>query len=488
MALKLTGRDEECVVLKGLFESGRPEFLALYGRRRVGKTFLIREFFANKKVIFFNITGSRNGKLQEQIDHFMQQVGRVFLGGAVLKPVKTWDDAFMILTDFIESSDKKKKVVLFFDELPWMATKRSRLLSTLDYYWNQYWSSIDRVKLIICGSSASWIINKVINSTGGLHNRITCKMHLEPFNLANTKKFLKKQGVRLNNKQITQIYMVTGGVAYYLTYIDKNLSASQAIEKIAFRKGSFLLEEFDNLFASLFNNYQEYIEIIRIISKCRSGIGQNKLLEEMGRPNLGCTGLNKLNDLENAGFIMSFKPSFHKTRGIYYRVVDEYTLFYLHWIEPIRNTLQVRSLEPGNWQHMQNSAQWYSWSGYAFEAICYKHISQIRKKLEISPIAIANSWRYSPRKSSSEAGAQIDLLFDRMDDSITICEIKYSDKTFVIDKQYAKNLLNKKDVFVKRTRTKKQIFIVMIASNGVKNNLYADDLISAQVTLDDLFL
>ena len=268
MSTKLIGRKEECGILQALLDSNRPEFLALYGRRRVGKTFLVREFFQNKQVIFFNVTGSKNGKLKEQINHFTTQLGEVFYNGAKIIAEKNWDKTFETLTKTIKHQiSANKKIILFFDELPWMATKNSGLLHTLEYYWNQYWSNNDRIKLIICGSSASWIINKIIKNRGGLHNRITRKIHLEPLNLINTKRFLRHQGINLNNEQITQLYMAVGGIPYYLTYIDKNLSAAQIIEKLAFSKGSFLLEEFDNLFASLFDNHEIYIEIIRIIAQ-----------------------------------------------------------------------------------------------------------------------------------------------------------------------------------------------------------------------------
>ena len=490
MSTKLIGRKEECGILQALLDSNRPEFLALYGRRRVGKTFLVREFFQNKQVIFFNVTGSKNGKLKEQINHFTTQLGEVFYNGAKIIAEKNWDKTFETLTKTIKHQiSANKKIILFFDELPWMATKNSGLLHTLEYYWNQYWSNNDRIKLIICGSSASWIINKIIKNRGGLHNRITRKIHLEPLNLINTKRFLRHQGINLNNEQITQLYMAVGGIPYYLTYIDKNLSAAQIIEKLAFSKGSFLLEEFDNLFASLFDNHEIYIEIIRIIAQSRQGIGKRALLEKIGKSQLGGRGIEKLSALEEAGFIISFKPHFHKRRGIYYKIIDEYTLFYLRWIEPIRETLQVKNLTKGNWQEIQNSPAWYSWQGYAFEAICYKHINQIRKQLSISPTAIANSWRYiSSKDKPKDSGAQIDLLFDRKDGVITLCEIKYSNKPFTIDKQYAKNLLNKRDVFAKNTRTKKQLFLALIASNGVKNNIYMDNLISDVVTLKDLFV
>ena len=310
----------------------------------------------------------------------------------------------------------------------------------LDYYWNQHWSNDKRIKLIVCGSSASWIIHKIINNKGGLHNRITRKIYLEPFTLSDTKRFLENQGIKLKNQQILMIYMVTGGVPYYLSYIEKGLSAAQIIEKLAFTEKGVLLEEFDNLFSSLFDHSEVYIQLIKTIANRRYGIGQRELLQTIGTSVMGSVGIKALKDLEETGFIMSFMPHYHKRQGIYYRLIDEYTYFYLKWIEPIKKTLQRKSLDKGNWQAMQKTPEWHNWLGYAFEAICYKHISAIRKALSISPDAIANAWRYVPRKSEKDRGAQIDLLFDRQDDAITLCEIKYSDDPFVITKEYVESV------------------------------------------------
>jgi AAA+ ATPase superfamily predicted ATPase len=487
MSMHLIAREEECKTLQSLLDSNRPEFLALYGRRRIGKTYLIREFYKDKDAIFFNVTGTKDAKLKVQIEHFTLQIGEVFLGGIMPKSEKTWDETFKTLNDAIVRASKDKKIILFLDELPWMATKNSGLIRTIEYYWNQYWSNDNRIKLIICGSSASWIINKIIKNKGGLHNRVTRKIRLEPLNLSGTKKFLSAQGAQLNNRQILQVYMLTGGVPYYLNYVEKNMSAAQIIEKLAFSKGSILLEEFDNLFSSLFEDSDIHVALIREIAKSRSGIGKRFLLDKIGKSHMGGGGISKLDELEEAGFIMRLKPHFHKRRGIYYRLSDEYTSFYLHWIEPIRESLQVQSLETGNWQEIQNSPAWNNWLGYAFESVCYKHISQIRKKLSVSPTAIANSWRYVPVKNSQENGAQIDLLMDRRDGAMTIFEIKYSDKPFLITKEYAKNLTNKRDIFIKKTRTQKQIFIVMMTSSGLIENPYSDELINGVVTLDDLF-
>jgi len=488
MASKIIGRENEIRILENFLASNRPEFLAIYGRRRIGKTFLIRSYFENKDVIFLNTTGAKDGPLLEQISNFTKKIGDVFYNGAKLKAGKNWNETFEILTDAIKSKlAADKKVVLFFDEFPWMATKNSRLLQNLDYYWNQYWSADSKIKLIICGSSASWIKDKIVNNKGGLHNRLTQRIPLEPFDLKNTKAYLNSLGIKLNSEQILPIYMVTGGVPYYLSQIEKGFSASQNIERLAFRRNSFLLEEFDNLFSSLFDDHEMNVEFVRAIADSRYGIGQEELLRKMGTALHGESGMKKLRALQDANFIIGFKPHFHSKKGMYYKVIDEYTLFYFHWIEPIRKTLLERGLTKGYWDKKYKSAGWDSWSGYAYEAICYKHIAQISKALDLSPTAIPSTWRYAPKKGSKESGAQIDLLFDRDDDAITICEIKYTDESFSITKAYAEKFKNKIDVFNRVTRNKKQIFLVFVSANGLKDTINSEGLVDGVVTLKDLF-
>ncbi len=489
MANVIIGREPELDILEDCLSTDSPEFLAIYGRRRVGKTFLIRKFFEGKDIIFFDVTGAKDTALKNQIKHFTSQIGKVFYNyrRARLVPGKNWDETFELLTEAVEGVESSKKIVLFFDELPWMATKNSKLLQNLDYYWNQHWSKDNRIKLIVCGSSASWIIEKIVNNKGGLHNRLTRNICLEPFNLAQTKRFLQNMSVKLNDKQILQLFMVMGGIPFYLKFVRNNLSATQIVENLAFSKKSFLLEEFDNLYSSLFNNSDVFVEIVREIASFRYGVGQEALLKKLGKTLQGKGGVEKLKALQDANFILSFKPLFHKTRGIYYRVIDEYTLFYLHWIEPVKDSLLSRSLITGYWDKLKIKPAWNSWAGLSFESVCYGHLPQITKALCLSPTAIPSTWRYVPRKGSNDQGAQIDLLFDRDDDTITICEIKYSDKPFVITKEYAKKLQQKVDTFKKVTRTNKQIFIVLISANGIKKNKYSDELISGIVTLGDLF-
>lgn len=486
--LKLTGRVQEQETLKKLHNSDSPEFLAIFGRRRIGKTFLIKQYFENKKCTFLPITGIQNGEIGDQIDRFMVEVGKVFFQGAELKVPDDWFKVFDVLNDAIEKFvPANQKVVLFFDEFPWMVTHKSKLLTVIEYFWNQYWSNNPKIKLIVCGSSASWIIKKIINNKGGLHNRITRKIQLQPFTLKESKEFLAAKSIRLNNKQVLQLYMMTGGVPYYLSLAEKGLSATQIIEQIAFQPDSLLLKEFDNLFSSLFINAESYIELLRVIAKNRYGIGQEELISAAKLTSRGGRATDKLKELEDTGFITSFVPHFHKKRGLYYRVIDEYTLFYLRWIEPVKANLQKFSLQPGYWESEQATPAWNSWAGYAFEAVCYKHIGQVRKKLKLRPNAIASTWRYQAKPNSSESGAQIDLLFDRSDKVITLCEIKFSENPFAINKDYAKKIMNKCDVFMRRTKTQKQVFMTLITASGLKENLYSEDLVDGVVVLDDLF-
>jgi hypothetical protein len=281
--------------------------------------------------------------------------------------------------------------------------------------------------------------------------------------------------------------MVMGGVPYYLSHIKKGLSATQIIEQLAFQKKGLLFHEFDNLFSSLFKNHESHLAIIRVIAQCQYGVGQEALFKKIDKNMKGKSGLTKLKELEDAGFIMSFKPHFHKSRGVYYKIIDEYTLFYLQWIEPVKETLLKQNLRPGYWEKQHDSAAWYCWAGLVFESICYKHLGQIGNALQLSPTAIPDTWRYVPKNKSVEQGAQIDLLFDRDDDSITLCEIKCTHTPFSIDKAYAAKLNHKRDVFQRVTQTNKQIFLAMISANGLKKTLYSEEMIDGAVELNDLF-
>lgn len=486
---QIVNRKKEQEILQYVLTSAHAELITVCGRRRVGKTHLVKTFFKQKECLFFHVTGSNGETRATQIQRFVAEIGNVFYNGATLKSPQKWADVFDQLTKAISGIPTDKKIVLFFDEFPWMATKRSRLLQALDYYWNRYWVDDKRLKLVICGSSASWIIKNIVNNKGGLHNRITQLIELQPLTLSGTKEFLNYIGVKLNHQQILQLYMVTGGIPHYLNHVKQGLSAAQNIDLLCFRKEGLLLKEFKNLFASLFSDSEIYLDLIKIIAKHRYGISQAELIKQHPTIASGGRTTQRLNDLEEAGFIVSFIPYGHKEKGIYYRIFDEYTLFYLDWIAPSIRTIQKLEQLENYWESKTNTASWKSWVGYAFESICYKHLTNIRKALKINAGAEVGNWRYSPRKQQNEnkQGTQIDLLFDRADSVITICEIKYSDTPFAIDKQYAANLLKKIEIYRKQTKSNKQIFFAMITANGLKPTMYSEELISNVVTLDALF-
>lgn len=482
----LIGREREKSWLLQMLLSDRAEFFVIFGRRRIGKTYLVESFFVDQDCLFFQVIGAKEGKMRMQLAEFAKEMGRVFYGGVRIESPKTWMEAFEGLHKAIVHQPLNRPIVLFFDEFPWMATKRSQLLSTLEYYWNRHFKNDSRIKLILCGSSAAWIIQKIIYNKGGLHNRITRQIALQPFDLLETKQFLEYRGLSVNHRQVWEVYSIMGGVPYYLEQLDKTCSIAQNINSLCFRQNGLLFDEFHKLVSSLFNADVAYEELLRVIAASRSGMSRENIDEKIKKTQKGGTLTLRLRNLEMAGFIKAFLPIGHSKRGIYYRVIDEYILFYLEWIESERHNVSLGMKGSQIWLEKIQSQSYAIWVGYAFEAICYKHIAMIKKALKISVPCQVGAWRYHP-KLKQEEGAQIDLLFDRQDDAITVCEIKLSSTPFVIDKAYAAILQRKCDVFRRVTRTKKQIFLAMITVDGLKKNEYSQQWIAGEVVLDDLF-
>lgn len=482
----LIGRQEEQAILKKALDSGEAELIALYGRRRIGKTFLVRHFFASQ-TLFCEITGLKDGSMKDQLAIFSRSFQETWPQEVPLPPLPSWRYAFELLTAGLKKVPKSKKVTLFFDELSWIATRRSDFLQQLDHFWNTEWSKFQNVKIVLCGSAASWMIDKVIHDKGGLHNRLTRTIVLQPFTLVETRAYLEDQKIRLSFKQISELYLVLGGVPYYLKQVEKGLSATQNINRICFRKNGALFDEFSKLYASLFQDSTNHEKIIHAIATVRQGISRDQLINQTGIPS--GTGLNKyLYELEEAGFIASFVPYQNSKKNIYYRIIDEYSYFYIKWIKNAPRGIFATG-EHHYWEKKSASPSWRSWAGYAFESLCLKHSLQIKKSLQIEkiPTEVA-AWRYVPAKRSQEKGTQIDLLFDRGDGIISLCEIKYSDGEFVIDKSCAEELRDKMEIFKKRTKGgKKHLFLVMVTPFGLKKNAYAEELVANEVTLENLF-
>jgi len=489
---KVIGRKEEQNMLERAYKSTKAELIAVYGRRRIGKTFLVEIFFTKKKCIFVHITGLENGTLAEQLANFTKVVEDTFYNGQIkLKVPESWRDGFELLLNIMNIMKhrvEKAKIIIFFDELPWLATKRSRFLQNLDYYWNRYWARMPNMKIVVCGSAASWMIDNLIHGKGGLHNRVTMRIPLAPFTLCETKQYLKANRMLYSDKQILMLYMIMGGIPFYFNMLNRSLSAINNINKLCFCKKGILIDEFKELYSSLFSDHEAYEELIKLIARSRKGIERIKLLSKAKLSSDGGTFNKRIEALEASDFIVSLKPYQFKKRGTYYRIIDEYSLFYLSWIEPKLRSIRKLEKSKGYWEAVTQTASWKSWAGYAFEALCYKHLDKIRNALGVAVTAEAGSWQYILEKGAKGDGAQIDLLFDCQDDSIVICEIKFTDKPFVIDKQYAKNLQNKLNVFRKITGTKKQLLVAIISANGIKPTMYSEELINWVVTLDDLFV
>lgn len=489
MSQKIIGRYAELRKLQSAYESDEAEFIAVYGRRRVGKTYLIRSWASqksDKSCIFFQTSGIHGADISIQLREFRLEIERAFYdhhAGSLLRDPENWVDAFTLLREAIDKMASRKKIIIFLDEFPWMATKKSNLLQSLDYQWNRFLVNNPRIKMIICGSSASWIIEKVLNNKYGLHNRVTRRIHLEPFTLNETYQYVRSRKITLSQSQVLELYMCLGGIPFYLKFIERGLSAVQNINMICFLKQGELFNEFKNLFSSLFENAHEHETIIRLIAEKRNGISRSDIERLYGSK--GGRVSVRLKELEDSGFIKSFLP-IGRSRGFFYRIVDEYTMFYLKWIEPTLQSALTSEWNDEYWESLSQSSSWKAWSGYAFESICFKHLPQIRYALKIPSGSVASSWKYSGKKGE-DFGAQIDLLFERPDNSTTICEIKYCKMPFEITKDIVSNINKKVQVFQKVRKSEKDIFISMITSLRLKKNLYAEDFVSSEVTLDDLF-
>lgn len=477
---KIIARHREIKTLDRLFRSGKPEFLAVYGRRRVGKTFLIREFFKDKG-IFFHLTGIKDAPVRKQLKNFTQECKRIF--GELSPSLTNWQDAFFFLSEIIEKRQGKERIILFFDELPWLATHRSGFLQDLDHFWNRHASNDSRVLLIVCGSAAAWMIRKVVHDKGGLHGRLSGSMRLMPFDLFETEQFLKSQGVELERRQIIDIYMALGGVPKYLSYVERGLSSSQVINQICFR--GVLASEFDELYSSLFQNYEQYIAVVKALASRNQGLTKIDIAS-LAKITPGGGMNDLLENLEQSGFILSV-PNLQKGKNIRYRLIDEYSLFYLRWIEPAK-MLNIGGVDTNFWLNAEGSAESKAWAGFAFEGICMQHIGAIKKALGISGVQTQTSgWFYRPEKGSLEKGTQIDLVIKRADHCTHLCEIKFSQDEFTISKAYEQELRYKKAIFLEKTKTKDTIFFTFITLYGVNKASGYFGIVDSELTMDDLF-
>lgn len=470
--MKLIGREPEKYILEQALKSRRAELIAVFGRRRVGKTYLVQCVY--KSNFIFEFSGILHGTLKQQLDNFHLTLARK---KRKTKKPANWLEAFSQLIEYIESLSLKKKKVIFMDEFPWLDTRKSGFLAAFDNFWNSYAVKNKNLVVVICGSAASYMIQKIINNKGGLHNRITQKIRLLPFTLKETEQFLNYNNVKFTRYDILQLYMAMGGIPYYLGKISPGESVPQNIDRLCFTKDGALRTEFSTVFTSLFEVPRNHEHIIRILASVRKGLTRNEMLKKMNTQTGG--GITKtLMELEESGFIEKYLP-YQGTKDSLYRLTDEYSLFYLKFIEYSKPSRQ------GVWQSMFNNASYRSWVGFCFESVCIKHLEQIKEGLKIAGIrSEQGSWL----DKKQENGAQIDLLIDRADNVINICEIKFYNSAFTIDKKYAGELAKKTATFSKSAPSKKNIRITLISTYGLIPNKYSKQYIQNELTMDDLFV
>ncbi|MBQ7565323.1 MAG: AAA family ATPase [Lachnospiraceae bacterium] len=456
--MNIIGRKEEQDILQDCLESKRPEFLLVYGRRRIGKTYLVKEFFRNEFSFF--ATGVPGEKTRDQLSAFNEYL--IQYGDTESRIPKNWLEAFRRLRTLLEQRNVKRdtwsgKRVIFLDEMPWMATAKSDFTMALDLFWNGWASTQTDLLLIVCGSAASWIIDHILMDTGGMYNRITRSIHLMPLSLKECKELLSLNGNIIPSKGVIDCYMVFGGVPYYLNMLNPRLSLARNIDRLIFQENGTLHHEYDMLFRSLFRNADNHFAVLKKLGERKDGILREELLDDPDIPG-GETLTRTLKELEQCGFVRKYRNYSMKSKSGIFQITDPFTLFALKFVVPDKVS---------SWMDYLKTPSYNAWTGNAFEILCLNHVREIKRCLGVEGVS---SEEYAWRSKKAVPGVQIDLLIDRKDDIINLCEMKYSDGEYAIDAAYEKELLYKQSVFSEESKTRKALHITMVTSGGLKRN------------------
>jgi AAA+ ATPase superfamily predicted ATPase len=465
---KIVGRERQVEQLEELLHSSKSELVVIYGRRRVGKTFLIRETY--KKHMVLEVSGIPDGSYSEQLTNFYNEICAHKKAFAKKETPQNWLEAFNLLGKYIDSKTGGGKKVVFIDEFPWMYTHKSKFIQLFSHFWNSYCSKRTDLIVVICGSAASFMVNKVMKDPKGLHHRITLPIRLLPFNLYETALFLKSKKVNLDRYSYLQLYMAVGGIPHYLEKIHPGDSVPIAIDRLCFDQSGLLVDEFNNIFASLFDNSENHIKIVEALATSQKGITRDQLIAK-SKISSGGTLSRTMEELSESGFISEYQPYSNASKQTLYRLTDEYSMFYLKYI---------KNNKGGSWKTLYTSRSYASWSGFAFENLCLKHDKQILIGLGINGIdANSSSWRNDK--------AQIDLIIERSDRTINICELKFSEDEFTITKSYADTIRKKKKEFTAVMKGRKNVFVTFVTTFGVKSNSHSQEVMDNQITMDSLF-
>ena len=474
MNRKIIGRKKECERLDECMNADQAQLVIVYGRRRVGKTYLINEYFENR--FAFKITGSYGQPKEVQLKIFDTSLSRQ--NGVNKLNSKDWFEAFNSLRDYLETLDTNEKQVIFFDEMPWLDTQKSSFLAAFEWFWNDWASTRRNLIFIVCGSATSWMDEKIANNKGGLFNRQTCKLFLKPFSLNEVEEYLQSKNIEWSRYDIVQCYMIMGGIPYYLSLLNSKLSLSQNVDALFFTDRGELSDEFEHLYRTLFTNSASYIKVVESLSKKKGGLTREELLKSTGRQTGGELSVI-LKNLELSGFIRISNFFNKKKKNALYQLCDYYTSFYFKFIK------DNYGKDEHYWSNAVDNPAKRTWEGLVFEQICRDHVTSIKKKLGISGVLSEESSWYV-RGDTEIQGAQIDLIIERRDRVINLCEIKFSVREYEIDKAYDLALKNKVEVFRKATKNTDTIIITMITTYGVKKNMYSN-YIGKEVRMEDLF-
>ena len=472
------GRKSELERLRQCMESKQAQLIVVYGRRRVGKTFLVESFFDNS--FDFSFTGAYKQTKTTQLMNFAEEIR--FQTGREISPPASWREAFSVLRQYLSSLDKKRKHVVFFDEMPWMDTHKSGFMPAFEWFWNSWASKQNNLIMVVCGSATSWMMKNISDNKGGLFNRQTCRLYLEPFNLYETEQFLCSGNIRWSRIEIAECYMIMGGMPFYLSLIDPRMSFRQNIDNLFFKKKGELWDEFKHLYNTLFSNGSTYIRVAEILSTKRYGLTRSELSDLSGISS-DQTLSKVLEDLTASGFVRVYNLYGHKKKNAVYQLCDYYSLFYFRFIK------ENYGVDESFWSHSFDNPARRVWCGITFEQLCKDHVKQIKQALGISGVISEESgWHLIPDKGSDkqQRGAQIDMLIDRRDMCINICECKFSINEFEIDKDYDMILRNKAESFRIYTGSKKTLNLTLITTFGLKSNKYSG-IVNNTITLDDLF-
>lgn len=470
--LNIIGREQECQLLDNFARSGKPEFIVVYGRRRVGKTYLVNRFFDEQFTFKFTGLAVRNRTAQLAAFHAaLNQQSKV----AFPQP-SNWLEAFDALKSLI-TLDRHKRKVVFIDELPFMDTPRGGLLVALEHFWNDWGCTRPDLMLIVCGSATAWVTQKIIKNHGGLHNRLTGQIYLRPFTLAECKAYIESRHLGYDERAIAECYMIMGGIPFYLSLLERGKSLAQNIDELFFLRKGKLANEFDNLYASLFDAPDGYLLVVEALSNKNKGLTRKEIIEETHLPDSG--DLTRiLRDLETCDIVRHYRGYGKTERSARYQLTDFYTFFYFKFLR------RHAGSDKPVWTHLQNSPKYHAWSGYAFEQLCLYHYRQIERKLGIEGMMTeAFSWT-SERKDGT--GAQIDLVIKRADRMVNVCEMKYWDAQFTLTKAYEQQLRERMARFREECGIRGAVTLVMVTTYGVRDAA-THSIIWNEVMLPDLF-